>query len=293
MSYRLFAGAAVAALATLFLFGTPNRVDAFGKEGHEIVGRVADKFLSKAARDAIKELLAEHQFKGLSDGKLTNWADSIRRSSFGNTNFPGNGDWHFIDLDIKEKWDKAKLDPLASKANALMALKKFQKVLKDPAAKLEDRRYALFFIAHFVGDISQPLHCAFRDNDRGGNLQQVLLPGSKRHNKNLHHVWDTDLVLDAVGDLTLEDYANRLSLSVDADKRKAMQKGSVEDWIVEANATAKEKAYMLDGMAMPKKDADPAQLTKAYMTGNTEVIEKQLLRGGVRLAQFLNDTFSD
>ena len=44
---------------------------------------------------------------------------------------------------------------------------------------------------------------------------------------------------------------------------------------------------------MPKKDADPAQLTKKYMTDNTEVIEKQLLHGGFRLAQFLNDTFSD
>ena len=293
MSQRLYAGAAAAALATLFLFGTPTRVDAFGKEGHEIVGRVADKFLSKAARDAIKELLTDHQFKGLSDGRLTTWADAIKNSSAMKAKFPDNRNWHFIDLDIKESWDKAKLDPLAGKANVLMALKKFQKVLKDPSAPLEDRRFALFFIAHFVGDISQPLHCAFRDEDRGGNLQRIQLPGSTRHVKNLHQVWDTDLVRDAFGDLTLEDYSNRLSLSVDADKRKAMQKGTVEDWILEANASAKANAYMLDGAVMPKKDADPVQLTTKYMTANTEVIEKQLLRGGVRLAQFLNDTFSD
>ena len=292
MSYRL---SALVAFAALGLLGAPPRVDAFGKEGHEIVGRVADKFLSKAARDGIKELLLDHQFKGLSDGRLPNWADSIRGTSFGNTTFPGNGNWHFIDLDINIEggWDKDKLKPLADKANVLMALKKFQKVLKDPTAKLADRRFALFFIAHFVGDISQPLHCAFRDDDRGGNLQSIQLPGQARHVKNLHQVWDTDLVRDAFGDLTLEDYSNRLSLSIDSDKRKAMQAGSVEDWILEANATAKQKAYMLDGAVMAKKDMPPVQLTKAYMTANAEVIEKQLLRGGVRLAQFLNDTFND
>ena len=41
---------------------------------------------------------------------------------------------------------------------ALEAIRHFQAVLKDPTKPAQDRREALFFLAHFIGDIHQPLH---------------------------------------------------------------------------------------------------------------------------------------
>src|SRR5262245_57379218 len=90
--------AALAALATML--GLPNRTMAWGPKGHEIVGKIADKHLSKQARLEINLLLEGHQFKGLSDGKLTNWADTIKSSAAMKRKFPHMNEWHYIDVDV-------------------------------------------------------------------------------------------------------------------------------------------------------------------------------------------------
>ena len=50
------------------------------------------------------------------------------------------------------------------------AIERFKKVLKDPKADKQDRKEALLFVVHFVGDMHQPLHTGNREDDRGGNL---------------------------------------------------------------------------------------------------------------------------
>jgi len=44
----------------------------------------------------------------------------------------------------------------------------FRKVVVDPAATPVDRKEALMFLIHFVGDMHQPLHCS-DNHDKGGN----------------------------------------------------------------------------------------------------------------------------
>ena len=56
-----------------------------------------------------------------------------------------------------------------------------------------NRRIALEFLGHWVGDIHQPLHVSFEE-DRGGN--DIKVSGCA---KNLHAVWDKCLVEYAVG----------------------------------------------------------------------------------------------
>src|SRR5260370_33198842 len=89
--------AAVAALGAVV--GVPTRVMAWGPKGHELVGKIADKHLTKQARDAVEELLQGHQCTSLADGRLTNWADGSQSSSLYKNNFPKMNSWHFIDLD--------------------------------------------------------------------------------------------------------------------------------------------------------------------------------------------------
>jgi hypothetical protein len=272
----------------------PTRAAAWGNRGHEVVGKIADKFLTRQARNAIDELLQNNQFQSLSDGRLTNWADLIKNSAVYRRKYPKMNEWHYIDLDVDAKLEDVKLADFRDKDNALMALNKFRAVLKDPTQPPQDRREALFFIAHIVGDIHQPLHCATRNNDRGGNQVKILLPGNDRHETNLHRVWDNDLVAEAIGPLTPADYATRLTLGSSTEKRKQYQKGTIEDWILEAHKIARARAYIDRGKPIPRKPSEwPYRLSDDYLTAGAETVEEQLTKGGVRLAGFLNDTFKN
>ena len=68
------------AMVVVGVVGLPARATAWGRDGHAIVGKIADKYLSEKARAAIKELLADHEYKSLADERLPNWADAIRSS---------------------------------------------------------------------------------------------------------------------------------------------------------------------------------------------------------------------
>jgi hypothetical protein len=59
----------------------PSRALAWGRQGHEITGRIADKYLDQKARAAIGELLKGHQYQSLVEGRLNSWADAVRSSA--------------------------------------------------------------------------------------------------------------------------------------------------------------------------------------------------------------------
>jgi hypothetical protein len=275
------------------LTALPSSAVAWGKDGHELVGKIADKYLNKKARSEIEDLLEGHQFRSLSEGKLTNWADTIKNSSVFKKKYPKMAQWHYIDIDVDSDLAMLDLAQFCQKGNCVLdATKSFQAILKDPSKPIEDRREALFFIAHFIGDLHQPLHCAERNNDKGGNLVKVHLSSNDRHVTNLHKVWDTELVEEAKGTLTLSDYATRLATTLSTDTRKSYQKGKLEDWILEGHKIAREKVYKDKNVKIPG-EGPPHTLSAEYILEGAEIVEEQLTKGGVRLAQFLNDTFKE
>ncbi len=281
----------VAAAGWLVL--TPGRVAAWGKDGHEVIGRIADKHLDKTARAAVEELLKDDQFKTLADGRLTNWADSIRGSAVYRDKYPKSDLWHYVNIDVDA--DLAQIDLVAACKNGDCvrgAILKFQAVLKDSAKPLQERREALFFVAHFVGDLHQPLHCGERNKDRGGNLLKVLVNADDREPTNLHKVWDTVLVAKAQGTLSAADYSTRLGDNLSAEKLKEYQKGTLDVWMVESHKICHEKVYQDKGEPIPA-DGVAATLSGDYLKDGAATVEVQLVRGGVRLAQLLNDTFKE
>ena len=74
-----------------------------------------------------------------------------------------------------------------------------------------------------------------------------------------------------------------------AEKRKAYQQGTLEDWILEGNKLAREKVYRDKGEKLPTEGMPT--LSEAYVKEGGEIVDVQLVKGGCRLAQFLNDTF--
>ena len=114
---------------------------------------------------------------------VASWADQIRNSR------RETGPWHYIDIPIDKPHLNMERD--CAKGDCVIAkIEQFRDALKNPATPPEQRREALMFIIHFVGDMHQPLHCS--DNqDHGGNEVHVVFEG---HPTNLHSLWDTTLV---------------------------------------------------------------------------------------------------
>jgi hypothetical protein len=270
----------------------PSPAFAWGKKGHEIAGRIADKFLDERARNAINELLKGDQFQSLSDGQLNSWADAIRSSAAFRHKYPRMAEWHYINIDVNAVPDKLDMEKYRNGGeNVLDAIKRLREVLRDKAKPIQERREALFFLCHFIEDLHQPLHCVDREKDRGGNLVNVRLPDGSDH--NLHAVWDTPLVEEALGPFTVADYAGRLTNALTAEQRMAMQKGTVEEWVLEGYQIAREKVYKDKGVALPTDRDVRHALSRDYVLEGAVVVENRLTRAGLRLAQFLNDAFKE
>jgi hypothetical protein len=121
-------------------------------------------------------------------------------------------------------------------------------VLKSPDAPRNEKRTALRFVAHLVGDVHQPLHAGFAE-DRGSNSVDVRFNGKK---ENLHSLWDTELVELEQG--TPAEIAVRIQAAVSDDDRQQWQQATPAEWALESLAIVRTQVYRLPapGRDQPK-----------------------------------------
>jgi hypothetical protein len=118
-------------------------------------------------------------------------------------------------------------------------LRGYVQVLKSADAPRSEKRIALRFVAHLVGDIHQPLHAGFAE-DRGNNSVDVRFNGRKT---NLHTLWDTGLV--ELEDGTAVEVAVPIAPAVTEDDRKQWQEGAPEQWALEFLAVVRSQVCRL------------------------------------------------
>jgi len=112
--------------------------------------------------------------------------------------------------------------------------------LKKSKTSKQERRYALQFILHFVGDLHQPLH-ASDDNDKGGNAKTVKAPNIP--SGNLHAYWDTQFViLQGPSETAI---ANQLIGNITDAQRAQWSSGTPTDWATESFNVSKAHSYGL------------------------------------------------
>jgi hypothetical protein len=255
----------------------PSHALAWGRQGHEVTGRIADRFLDERARAAIAELLKGHQYQSLADGRLNSWADAVRSSAEFRHKYNRMAEWHYINIDVAADSDRLDLAKFRGDGNNVLdAVLNLRVVLKDKAKPAQERREALFFICHFIEDLHQPLHSADREKDWGGNLVRVRLPGDDGREYNLHALWDTPLVEAAMGPFTAADYVSRLTNALSAEQRKELQKGTVADWIVEGYKIARAKVYRDKGVVLPGPGGARHTLSQDYVLDGALVVESRL-----------------
>lgn len=231
--------------------------------GHRLVARIAELRLAPRTVDAIRAILGH---PGLADE--ADWADRIRRQR------PSTNPLHFVNIPL----EASSYDPNRHCRRNLCivaAIESDIRTLRDSTASLHQKAEALRFLIHLVGDLHQPLHVS-NNRDRGGNLRKVRLFGTP---KNLHAVWDGELIL-ATG-LDESHYFDRLRLKMDNLDLAALERGTVLDWVMEAHRVSVVHVYRL-----PRS----GQLGDKYLKASLPHIDQALIAAGVRLARVLNET---
>jgi hypothetical protein len=252
----------VAICTTLPAFG-------WGPEGHSLVARLAAAHLTPQATARVAEVLGQ----GNTMQSIASWADQVRRDR------APTGPWHYVDIPIdKPHFDMARDCP---KGDCVIAkIEEFQRTVVDPAATPVQRREALLFLIHFVGDMHQPLHCS--DNkDKGGNDVKLDFFGRP---SNLHSMWDSGLL----GRIGQED-ALFAKLSKDLTNRRARKwgKGSVSSWADQSHKVA--QAVVYGKLPKPPAGSD-IKVDASYEQLADPVIQQQIEKAGARLAMVLNTT---
>ena len=258
----------VVALVLLCCYSLP--AFAWGPAGHRIVAMIAQQNIKPQTRTRIKQILGNN----VSLVSVATYADAVR------DRFPHTYNNHFVDIPKDNtSYDPAhdcKADPEKGDC-VLAALERFRAEALDPNESIGRRRFALKFIVHLVGDMHQPLHCSDND-DRGGNDVKVKWFGD---DSNLHKVWDSKIIDNA--ELTEQEFVDALVTDLTPQEIADLKKGNLLRWALEAHTLAKTNAYNT-----------PANLELGddYYDQNWATVDKQLLRGGMRLARVLDWMFA-
>ena len=265
----------VTALALLVFFQMSTPAWAWGRLGHRVITRIAEKNLNPKAKSAIAALLEE----GESISDASTWADENRGR------LPKTAPWHYVDVPLDEpRYDRRFSADVAQKGCIVDKIHEFQATLKDPTRSVEDRRFALRFLIHCVQDLHQPLHVG-DNHDKGGNQTQVRFYD---RGTNMHRLWDSDIIKRAGHD---EDFwMADLAILDTPENREGAMRGTVEDWATESLLAAR-AAYQVPETGKRMKPGQ--KLSHAYYNANLPVVRQRLYQASIRLATLLNEVFPE
>ncbi len=250
---------------------------AWGPDGHRLAGRIAWLSLSTAAQEAVVEILPNGRYATLAEASF--WADAYAREY---DQYQWANQLHYVNIDPNSSHYVRQRDCRNGQDCVVEAIGRFAEVLSDFSRPLEERREALFFLAHFVQDIHQPLHVAHPDG-RGGNRILVTWFG---HERNLHRVWDEEIsgrFLRRRLPITYwffgQAWVRQASEMAKQQTPHAWRSATnPEQWANESLVLSQQHTYgVLSGM----------NLRKDYYQQSAEVAMTRIHMAGVRLAQLL------
>lgn len=283
-------------MSILAALGCPQ-ARAWGDLGHEVTALIAYRHLLPAAKAALDALLASDT-DTLTAGDFADratWADKYRNTH------RETAAWHFVDIEIDQpdltracyafpavapgQWASTgpEQDCVVNKID------EFAAELKNPSTPAAERKLALKFLIHFVGDLHQPLHAADH-HDRGGNCISLAPPEGAQNNhgaQTLHAYWDVSVV-DALGPSAAQ-IAVQLDAQLSAGDLKKWTRGSTRSWAMDTFEVGRRDAYALPSLPTCQEGGSVA-LSAAYQRQAVKDAATQLTKAAVRLAAVLNKT---
>ncbi|XP_022724260.1 endonuclease 4-like isoform X2 [Durio zibethinus] len=274
----------------LVLMQLVHGVAGWGKDGHYAVCKIAEGYLTQDALATVKELLPDSAGGELAS--VCSWADDIK--------WQWTSPLHYVntpDFKCNYKYSRDCYDSYGRINNCVTgAIFNYTKQLFSAYQGYKPKlKYnlteALMFLAHFMGDVHQPLHVGFTGN-AGGNTIMVRWYHRKT---NLHHVWDNMIIDSAVKTF----YGSDLAIMIQTIERNITDAWSnnISSWkYCRYEKTVCPNWYAAESVRLACKfayrNASPGStLEDDYFLSRLPIVEKRLAQGGIRLAAVLNRLF--
>lgn len=237
----------------------------WGQKGHDVTAYIAEKNLTPTTLEKVTELL---------DGKsIVYWANWLDNASH-TPEYAYSKTWHYKNIDADMEYEEAPLHP---DGDIVRAIYQQVEILKNPDSSKSDRQLALKIVGHLMGDIHQPMHMGHA-SDLGGNRWTINYFG---RDSNLHSIWDSS-VPESAHKWTYTEWENQINRANPEEITIILAEGNPDRWGQETFEICK-RVYALTPQG--------TKISYDYVSDWTPVVEEQLLRGGLRLADVLNSIF--
>lgn len=275
-------------LAIAVVAAATTQAHAWGANGHRLIGDLTYERLTPEGRRLVDRLIAtapgQEGFercptRSLADASV--WADCVRGERM--ASFGYMSQLHYVSTPICQAEPTGSFCPDGDCVTE--AVRQAEAVLADDGATDLSRLLALQHLAHFLQDMHQPLHVGQND-DRGGNEVTITTFEGGR-SRNLHSLWDGDLVTATVG----SQREQLAALRAEIDARGAGWTGqTIETWGLESFRWSRDQAYR----ALPtppgcsQAPADGGQITAEYVDRARPIVREQLAKAVVRLTEVID-----
>jgi len=240
---------------------------AWGPAGHRIVGIIAEMNLDPLVLKTIRKNFNINHL-----ANVANWADDIKSSDHKPDVL------HYTNIATGHRtYDQERDCPL--KRCVTEKIKEYENILIETGGTRKSRKEAFKFLVHLVADVHQPMHLGNK-KDRGGNDITVYFENKRT---NLHRVWDHDLIF--LNGKSYLRFARQLGRSITPKNKKQWAGGTPDDWSNESRALVLDYGYVL-------QFSGRRELSQNYIREGRIIVEKQLQRAGIRLAEMLNRLFN-
>lgn len=237
---------------------------AWGQKGHDVVAYIAECHLTRKAAAAVDRVLDGH-----SPVYYANWLDNASHTP----RYAYTKTWHYLNVDEGKTLETM---PRNEKGDVLKAVEEIVERLSRGGLSHEEEAVQLKMLIHLVGDMHCPMH-AGRATDLGGNRVPVLFFNSRT---NLHAVWDSSLV-EAAHKWSYTEWQQQIDRASEAEAA-AIMSCTPADWMAETVAIC---------AGIYERTPEGEKISYDYIAEAAPIIERQLLRGGLRLAHLLNTIY--
>jgi len=277
----------------LFALAEAREELGWGIVGHQTAAAIAQGFLTPRATQAAITLLPQEN--GNLESVAT-WADQVKYTQ----PYRWSASLHFIDTPA---WacDYIRSRDCYDEKGVFMncvdgAIQNYTKRVQDTSLPLDQQAEALKFLVHFIGDIHQPLHCGFH-SDIGGNAIKGTFYGAAT---NLHSVWDDGIIWHRLNTTFNGDEGQWITFL--NQQIKTYYAPEVQNWL-QCNQTTtdfacseqwgQESVTLACQYAYVQADgvthiANGFALSDDYYQHNLPIVEMQIVKAGLRMAQVLN-----
>lgn len=235
----------------------------WGQTGHRVIGKIAENHLSKKAKEALRTIMGHESL-----AEASTWMDEIRSDNKYDHTHP----WHYMSVPEGQTYATCEKN---SKGDIFEAIGRMQEIIKNQNSTQVEKKHAIRMLTHLVGDIHQPLHVG-NGQDRGGNSVKIKWFFD---DSNLHRIWDSEIIDEKK--MSYTEIALMVDHPVDEIEKSTLCSTDLNVWVSEAIALRKQ-VYNYG-----TKD----YVSYEYMYQNWGTVKQQLYKGGIRLAQILNEIY--